>query len=246
MCLQDRLWKVHDISLSTKIAVYRAVVLTSLSYGSETWTLYRHQILKLDQFHMRCLRSIARIKWQDRVPNTSVLKICGLTGIEAMLLQAQFRWLGHVISLRMPDTRIPKQIFDGQLMVNRRLPGGPVSRYEDSLKTNLKTCGIDPRELIHAPFNKSAWRSRCRNAVTDFEDRRVDSLRSKRARRKGRRIKVSGRVTSAFVNPGLDCSPIGDHTESRLEGSVGSTAQSRVSVCVSVIASTIAILNRIS
>jgi len=57
--LQDRLWRVHSISLSTKIAVYRAVVLTSLLYGSETWTLYRHQIRKLDQFHMRCVRSIA-------------------------------------------------------------------------------------------------------------------------------------------------------------------------------------------
>jgi len=111
-----------------------------------------------------------------------VLEICGLTGIEAMLLQAQFRLVGHVV--RMPDTRIPKQIFYGQLMVNRRLPGGPVRRYKDSLKTNLKACGIDPQELSHAPFNKSACRSRCRDAVTDFEDRRVDSLRSKRARRK--------------------------------------------------------------
>ena len=142
----------------------------------------RHQIRKLDQFHMRCLRSIARINWQDRVPNTSMLEICGLTGIEAMLLQAQFRWVGHVV--RMPDTRIPKQIFYGQLMGNRRLPGAPVRRYKDSLKTNLKACDIDPRELSHAPFNKSAWRSRCRDAVIDFEDRRVDSLRPKRARRK--------------------------------------------------------------
>jgi len=46
--------------------------------------------------------------------------------------------------------------------------------------------------------------------------------------------KVSGRVTSvaALVNPRLECSPIGDHTESRpIERSVGSTAQSRVSLC---------------
>jgi len=108
--------------------------------------------------------------------------VASLAGIEAMLLQAQFRWVGHVV--RMPDTRIPKQIFYGQLMGNRRLPGAPVRRYKDSLKTNLKACDIDPRELSHAPFNKSAWRSRCRDAVIDFEDRRVDSLRPKRARRK--------------------------------------------------------------
>jgi len=62
---------------------------------------------------MRCLRSIARIKRRDKVPNTDVLWICDITGIEAMLLQAQLRWVGHVV--RMPDIRIPKQVFYGEL-----------------------------------------------------------------------------------------------------------------------------------
>ena len=30
------------------------------------------------------------------VPNTKVLEICNLTGIEAMLMTAQYRWVGHV------------------------------------------------------------------------------------------------------------------------------------------------------
>jgi len=35
------------------MCVYRAVVFTSLLYVSDSWTLYRHQVLKLDQFHLR-------------------------------------------------------------------------------------------------------------------------------------------------------------------------------------------------
>jgi len=74
------------------------------------------------------------------VPNTDILRICNIIGIEAILLQAQLRWVGHVV--RMPDIRISKQVFYGELETGRRLPGGPVKRYKDSLKTNLKACGI--------------------------------------------------------------------------------------------------------
>jgi len=77
------------------------------------------------------------------VPNTDVLRICDITGIEAMLLQAQLRWVGRVV--RMPDIRIPKQVFYGELEAGRRLPGGPVKRYKDSLKTNLNVAS--PHEI---------------------------------------------------------------------------------------------------
>ena len=143
--LTRRLWDDHGIRLSTKIAVYRAVVLTTLLYGCESWTLYRRHILKLDQFHLRCLRKIANIKWQEMTPNTSVLERCQISGIEAFLMTAQFRWTGHVI--RMEDDRIPKRTLYGQLADGTRSVGGQLKRFKDSLKANLKACGIPPNEL---------------------------------------------------------------------------------------------------
>jgi len=47
--LRHRLWDNHGIRLDTKISMYVAVVLTILLYSCETWTLYRHNIRKLDQ-----------------------------------------------------------------------------------------------------------------------------------------------------------------------------------------------------
>ena len=45
LCLRPahykRLWNDHGIRLDTKVAVYKAAVLTSLPYGSESWVLYR-------------------------------------------------------------------------------------------------------------------------------------------------------------------------------------------------------------
>ena len=68
-----------DLVLQTHQAV-----LTSLLYGCESWTLYCRHIKLLEQFHMRSLRSILGIRWQDRItnlevldwPNQSVLKQC--------------------------------------------------------------------------------------------------------------------------------------------------------------------------
>jgi len=71
----DLRWQALLLTLlDTKISVYVAVILTILIYGCETQTLYRHNIRKLDQFHMRCLRRIAHIHWKDKVPNTKVLE----------------------------------------------------------------------------------------------------------------------------------------------------------------------------
>ena len=85
--LHHRLWSDHGIRLSTKIGVYRTVVLTTLLYGSDSWTWYRRHVKKLDQFHLRCLRKICDISWKGRIPNTTLLELCEIEGIEALLHQ---------------------------------------------------------------------------------------------------------------------------------------------------------------
>jgi hypothetical protein len=55
--LRTKVLQHKDIRLSTKLKVYNAIVLPSLLYGCETWTLYRRHIKKLEQFHNRSLRS---------------------------------------------------------------------------------------------------------------------------------------------------------------------------------------------
>ena len=94
------------IKLSTKLKVYRAVVVSTLLYGCETWTTYWRHIKQLEQFHTSSQRMIIGIRWQDRVTNQDVLDRAGSTSIESMLLKAQLHWNGHVIS--MSDSRIPR------------------------------------------------------------------------------------------------------------------------------------------
>ena len=58
----------------TKISLYRAVVLTTLMYGSESWVTYRHHLQLLDRFHQRCLRIVLNIHWSDYVSIVKVLE----------------------------------------------------------------------------------------------------------------------------------------------------------------------------
>jgi len=134
--------------------VYVTVVLTILLYGCETWTLYRHNIRKLDQFYMRCLRRIAHIQWKDKVPNTEVPQICNLTGIEVLLMTAQHRWIGDVT--RMEDTRLPKITFYSELEHGTRSHGGQLKRYKDMLKMNMRACNLPPNELENLTADRSS------------------------------------------------------------------------------------------
>jgi len=60
--LRRKLWNNNDVTIRVKCQVYRAIVLTTLLYGSETWTLYKSQVRKLNSFMMKQLRSIMKVK----------------------------------------------------------------------------------------------------------------------------------------------------------------------------------------
>ena len=137
--------KQHNIQQSTKLAIYNTVVLASLLYGCETWTLYRKHIKMLERFHTRSLRSILGIRWQDIVTNLEVLDRAKSTSIEAMILKTQLRWTGHVI--RMEPERIPRQLLYGELREGKRKRGRPLKRYKDGLKEILAHAGLPPNNL---------------------------------------------------------------------------------------------------
>ena len=128
--LTSRVWKNPKLTIKTKVAVYNACVVSTLLYGSETWTTYARQERRLNSFHMRCLRRILGISWEDKVPNTEVLSRANLPTMYTLLRQRRLRWLGHV--RRMDNGRIPKDLLYGELAAGKRKTGRPQLRFKEA------------------------------------------------------------------------------------------------------------------
>ena len=63
--LPKRVLENNKLTQATKILVYRAFILSTLLYGSESWNTYKSQEHRLNTFHLRCLRHILGIIWQE-------------------------------------------------------------------------------------------------------------------------------------------------------------------------------------
>ena len=181
--LVKRLWTNVGIRLDTKILVYKAAVLTSLLYGCETWTLNRKQLRRLEKFHQNTLRKIARIKWFHKVTNYEVLKRCNIHSLQSMIDSARLRWTGHVV--RMENDRIPKALLYGRLAtgIPRR---GNHNTYLNSVRSTLRTCGINPAHLEKLASNRVHWRATFKKGIARAEENRIQCLIDKRLRRKAR------------------------------------------------------------
>ena len=187
--LRQRVFQNRNISLKTKVQVYNAIVLTSLLYGSETWTLYQHHLRSLEQFHMRSLRRILEISWKDKVPDIKVLEKTNSVSLENTIYRSQLRWIGHVV--RMDDDRLPKQLLYGELAQGKRNAGGQKKRYRDQTLRILKTCQIDHKQLEELANNRTNWRSTVYKHLRQHEEDRISWLKERRQKRKESKITTS-------------------------------------------------------
>ena len=139
------------------MAVYNACVISTLLYGSESWTSYAKQEHRLNTFHLRSLRLILNISWKDKVTNSEVLTRADLPSMYTLLRKRRLRWLGHV--RRMDDGRLPKDLLYGVLESGHRDLGRPILRFKDVCKRDLKALDIDEMTWESLADDRDEWRN---------------------------------------------------------------------------------------
>ena len=179
--LRTNVLERNGIRLNTKLKVYKAVVLPTLLYACETWTVYQRHAKKLNHFHLSCLKKILKIRWQDKIPDTEVLKKANMQSVHTLLELAQIRWTGHVT--RMPDERLPKKV---QLQEGKRSQGGQKKRCKDTLKASHKDFNIPTESWEQAAQDRTKWRCLINKGASKFEAKRICEAERKRKERKAR------------------------------------------------------------
>jgi len=106
------IWRDNGLSLHTKIRLYEALVLSTLLYGAETWSMSVFNTKKLEAAHHRWQRKILKISWKDMITNKIVREKTGQDTLESIIRERRLRWFQFGHTYRMDSNRIARQAMD--------------------------------------------------------------------------------------------------------------------------------------
>ena len=93
----DNLLKSRDITLRTKVRLFKAMVFPVVLYGCESWTVKKAERRRIDAFEL-CWRILLRVPWTARRSNQSILKeINPGCSLEGLMLKLKLQYLGHLM-----------------------------------------------------------------------------------------------------------------------------------------------------
>ena len=152
------MWNQPHISVITKVMIYRAVVISTVLYGSECWTCTKNEYEKLNIFNTKRLRIILGMR-RDEISNKELYKATGMPKLADLVRKNRLRWAGHVRRIE-DDKRWPKRILFGELKrkgTARR--GAPDMDWDRCLKEDCERISV-----IHSHWREKAkdrvwWRS---------------------------------------------------------------------------------------
>ena len=93
--------------------------------------------LRLNHFPLKLFEKAIKIKRQDKISDTEVLKKALMVTVVKL---AQLRWTGYVI--RLAGERLSNKVFCGELRERKRYEGDQTKRYKGILKVSLKDFDI--------------------------------------------------------------------------------------------------------
>ena len=149
------IWE-SNISLSIKLSLFRACVESILLYGSETWTMKKSLIDRLDGTYTRLLMRVQSISWRDHKTKDEIYG--DLSPISTTVIKRKIRFAGHCF-------RSKNEVISDVLLLRlpRKIRGRRPLNFVDSICRDTNNLLDDLPTLMS---DRKAWRS----IVNSFSD----------------------------------------------------------------------------
>ena len=94
----DSILKSRDITLPTKVHLFKAMVFPVVMYGWESWTVKKAECQRIDAFELWCWRRLLRVPWTARRSNQSILKKTRAgCSLEGLMLRLKLQYFGYLM-----------------------------------------------------------------------------------------------------------------------------------------------------
>jgi len=203
--LKKKVWNVKQLTLRTKIQVYKACILSVLFYGSETWTLTKPQVAQLEIFHMSCLRWITGINKRKQqshgINNDKIRKIAKISTVAEIMHENTLRWLGHVA--RMSNESMCKKMLFAWEEKGDRGVGFKRGRYRDTVRRALKARKVDEALWLQRAQDRGQWRKIVKGTNEEVNPQQESKGKGKGGK-KGQKQQKGGGANSLSADPPFD------------------------------------------
>ena len=154
-CL-NKVWKEERLSLSTKLRLFNAIVVSVLLYGCDSWKGLQEIEERVRRFESNCLRKIMKIRWHEHVSEEELRQRSGQQSVVEKIKIARWKWYGHV--LRMSDERLPKQALSWRPEGRRRV-GRPKDTWRRTLTREMNRKNLQEEDVRRRAEDRATWRS---------------------------------------------------------------------------------------